>query len=87
MTTDSFSEREVENAIELTCECIEFFQDTLDMPRGAILETYIYPWAKEAESEWQRLQASTNDDEAETPYYDFISNFAEGKKAEIAATR
>ena len=67
--------------------CLEFLQDNLDLGRDAIIRQYILPWAQEAEKRWQMLKTSGIPADFDTPYYDFIDDFAARKEAEFLQTQ
>ena len=89
MSRDCLSSSEAENAIEITNDCIEKLQDHFReraLPRGEIIQNYIIPWAQEAETLWETLKSSDNDDLWELPYYDFIDEFSRIKLLSLGIT-
>lgn len=68
---DAYTERIIENAIELASGYIEPLQERCAIGRDALISHCIIPWAVSAEQEYQTRLAANG----EVEYYDFIDAF------------
>ena len=77
MQLDKETVRVIENAIELSSDCLEPLQKHFEIGRDALISHCIIPWAIEAEEQYKKRIATE-----EVPYYDFIIDFGAQKLRE-----